>query len=175
METSDDLHGDGVCSEQRDEQTCQLITVEEANNYRYFCFICDLNEYFYLISSHEWGKIWTVSVERQKHHVGIIGPWAQLRRTLVSLIRSGYICKLTNELLQSIESAESLNKFPYLNDIFLSQDSASTSKKEIWNSLETRCFALDRVREWHGYTLCWWVIPGLIPLWTWKVMSSEQF
>ena len=36
-----------------DEQTCQLITVEEANNYRYFCFICDLNEYFYLISSHE--------------------------------------------------------------------------------------------------------------------------
>lgn len=38
---------------QRDEQTCQLITVEEANNYRYFCFICDLKEYFYLIASHE--------------------------------------------------------------------------------------------------------------------------
>lgn len=38
---------------QRDEQTCQLITVEEANNYRYFCFICDFNEYFYLIASHE--------------------------------------------------------------------------------------------------------------------------
>ena len=109
------------------------VTVEEANNYRYFCFICDLNEYFYLVASHEWGKIWTISVEGQnicRHH-GFVSS-AEENAGLSYPVR--YICKLTNKLL----SAESFSKFSYLNDIFLLQDSASTSKKGIWNSRATR-------------------------------------